>query len=199
MSCTPGAGAEELVVERDAPSEDDGVTGFFVYVSPDGNQLARLAHVGVGDAALAADGPRWSTTVGPVPAAGAIDVAVTAVDEAGNESGWYPIDAYYVSAGTSCHSGAPPAPEIVIIWRGGGSGEIEITVTPLAPDVVDYTVSADIDGAGFTSLPISSISDSTITPGEVIISASFVIWTLPTIYRVVAIDADGNASPPTER
>lgn len=190
-------------MEWDAPAEIDGeieVAGYWVYAASIGSGLARVERVMLSDAeAIDTTGDRWSTTAYPIPVTGSIDVAVTALDAADNESGWHPIDAFFMAGTPSCHTGPPPAPTIVRIARGAGSGEIDITVAPSVPDVVEYTISADIDGAGMTPLTPTIVAPSSISPPDTRITATFTNWSVPVTYRVVAIDAHGHVSAPTDR
>ncbi len=203
VSCIPGAGSGELTVEWDAPAEIDGeieVAGYWVYVASIGSGLERVERVVLSDAeTIDTTSDRWSATVYPIPVSGSIDVAVTALDAADNESGWYPIDAYYLAGTPSCHTGPPTAPTVVGIYRAAGSGEIDVIVSPPAPDVVEYRISADIDGAGMAPLDVTIVGPSSISPPNTRVTATFTNWSVPVVYRVVAIDAHGHVSAPTDR
>ena len=199
MACGPGAGSGEFDISWDAPGPDDEeITRFRIYVNEDGAGFATLNNLVVADGVIDMTrngGTRWAGTAYPVTAFVPLEIAVTAFDEAGNESGWNPIDAYYGGGALPCSTGAPPAPSLASIHRGAGSGEIDIEVTPPAADVVDYSVSADINGAGYVALTVLLITDSSLTPGDSRITAVGTEWSVPVDYQVIAIDAHGNSSP----
>jgi len=198
--CTRGGGSGEFGVEWNAPSDPTDIAGVNLYLSESGGSFNRIRKLplsgGQVDTSLSG-GTRWEAIAFPIPSGVPIELAVTTWDTAGNESGWHTTDAYFAYAAGPCNSGPPPAISDLVIWNGGGSGEITAVFTPPAPDVVDYRVEADT-GTGMVPLTVL-VQPGVPTPTQVQVVAQPVNWDIPTTYRVTPIDAHGNAGPPSDR
>jgi len=198
MACGGAGGSGEFSLSWEAPPDVTDITGVKVYLSESGGPFNRIHKFPLDAGAVGTTGPRWDVVAYPMPGGVPIELAVTHYDAAGNESGWYPIDAYYAGAGGNCWSGAPDAPVIQSVDGSAGSGEASLVITPPAPDVVSYRVWAD-SGDGMTELTILYMQDAPSSPGDVMVDTYPTEWSMATTFRVVAVDAHGHESTPTDR
>lgn len=197
--CGSGGGSGELYLEWDAPDDADEVTTVRVYTRELGGSFSRIEKVELPSEQVSTDGARWNTVVYPVDYGEPLEAAVTHGDEAGNESGWNPIDVFLTVAGVfgDCPSGPPPAPVLLAAQRGAGSLEVDLLVEMPVADVVAW--SAEIDqGSGFVPLTVLTTSAGP-APTETWVTVMTVDWTLPATYRVTATDAHGFTSASGER
>ena len=199
VSCSPGGGSMEFFLEWDAPSDPDDVFGIYVYVSENGGAFNRLIDTAISDGQVDTTidgGTRWGVTAYPIPSGAPLMLAVTTVDESSNESGWWPIDAYFGS-GQDCFTGPPPTPNIGIISPAGGSMETSIQILPNgsdpapAEDISFYQVLVD-NGTGFEEISISNQQNNAVTGGVDLIIYPF--DHAPADYQIAAVDYHGNVS-----
>ena len=199
VSCSSGGGSMEFFLEWDAPSDPDDVFGIYVYVSENGGAFNRILNTVIADGQVDKSidaGAKWGVTVYPIPSGVPLMLAVTSFDESFNESGWWPIDAYFGS-GLDCFTGPPPIPNIGIISPAGGSMETSIQILPNgsdpapAEDISYYQVLVDT-GTGFEEISISSQLNNAVTGG-----IDLIIYPLdhaPADYQITAVDYHGNMS-----
>ena len=204
VSCSPGGGSTEFFLEWDAPSDPDAIFGIYVYVSKNGGSYNRIINTVISDGQVNTDidsGARWGVTAYPIPSDAPLMLAVTVFDKNYNESGWWPIDAYFGS-GLDCFTGPPPTPNIGIISPAGGSMETSIQILPNgtdpapAEDISYYQVLID-SGTGFEEIPISSQQNNLATGG-----VDLIIYPLnhaPVDYQIKAVDYHGNVSATASR
>lgn len=196
VSCATGAGSSELSITWDAPPAEDEVTNVRVYERDPGGQFQRVAKLEVGDPNLTVGQTEWNAYVEGITWFEPRELAVTHGDAAGNESGWNPIDFWVSLTPPSCNTGAPDTPVIVSAQRGGGSGEIDLVVTVVAVDVVDWQVEID-QGAGFA--PGDLLLAQSSGAGAYVVTLQNVDNTVPASFRVRAVDGHGNTSGAGER
>lgn len=101
VTCAPGGGSQEVLLEWDAPSDPDDIVDVRLYVN-DGSGFARLDEFTVDSGQVMISSTRWSAVAYPVPVSTQVQMAVTFGDAAGNESGWNPIDVFYEYSGADC-------------------------------------------------------------------------------------------------
>jgi len=199
VTCGPGGGSTEFYLKWDAPAEPDDIHGINVYISENGGAYNRGLQELISEGVVAIDldgGTRWGIVISPVPADTPLMLAVTSFDVDYNESGWWPIEAYYGS-GLDCFTGPPDAPNIGIISPGAGSGETDIKILPNgsdpapAEDIISYTVLVDT-GSGFQEVPIISQSFKSSFSGYLLIVSPN--DHAPADYQITATDAHGNVS-----
>jgi hypothetical protein len=199
VTCDPSGGSTEFYLKWDAPAEPDDVHGINVYISQNGGAYNRGLQELISEGVVAIDldgGTRWGIVISPVPADTPLMLAVTSFDVDYNESGWWPIEAYYGS-GLDCFTGPPDAPNIGIISPGAGSGETDIKILPNgsdpapAEDIISYTVLVDT-GSGFQEVPIISQSFKSSFSGYLLIVSPN--DHAPADYQITATDAHGNVS-----
>lgn len=180
-----------MTLEWDEPAAPADVATIQIYMSEDGGPFARL-HTYSQDQLLAPGPGTWRANTFPVAFGVPIELAVTYDDEAGNESGWNPVDAWVPFAGASCNSGAPATPTIVSAQRGAGSLEVDLLVEASAPDIASW--SAEIDqGSGFAGLTVLG-TQAGPAADQVWVTVMSVDWTQSAIYRVRATDHHGQTS-----
>ena len=199
VTCDPSGGSTEFYLKWDAPAEPDDIHGINVYISVNGGAYNRGLQELISEGVVAIDldgGTRWGIVVSPVPADTPLMLAVTSFDVDYNESGWWPIEAYYGS-GLDCFTGPPDAPNIGVISPGAGSGETNIKILPNgsdpapAEDIISYTVLVDT-GSGFQEVPIISQSfESSFSGYLLVVSPND---HAPADYQITATDAHGNVS-----
>lgn len=103
VTCAPGGGSQEVLLEWDAPADPADIVDVRLYVN-DGSGFVRTNKFTIDSGQVLISSTRWSAVAYPVPVATHVSMAVTVGDEAGNESGWNPIDVYYEYSGADCLS-----------------------------------------------------------------------------------------------
>ena len=98
LTCELGGGSGEAVLRWDAPADPADVETIKIYVNEDSAGFVRL-HAYTQDELLSADSAEWMALAMPVPYTTPLEFAVTHSDANGNESGWYPIDAFLSFSG----------------------------------------------------------------------------------------------------
>ena len=199
VECLPSGGSGEFLLQWESPQEPDDVFGIYAYVSENNGPYNRVLETLISDGAVNTGidgGTKWGVVIYPLPGDTPLMLAVTTFDENYNESGWWPIDAYFGS-GLDCFTGPPPTPNIGIISPAGGSMETSIQILPngtdpsTAEDIASYAIQVDT-GSGFEEIAISNLQVNTVTGGVDLIL--YPIDHAPTDYRITAIDYHGNSS-----
>lgn len=188
VTCT-ATSTTSVSVSWAAPVAEEDVVRYKLYVDAGDGPFVQRGTVEVDEAAGAsADPERHAATVAQVPVATPVDIAVTAFDASGNESGWNPVGIWYLGNGGSCNAGAPSEVSSATISRGAGSSEVNMTFLATAEDIESYDVAVNQAGGAPSVVLIQPAGQSVaVVIGGIDYDAPFSI-------DVTAIDFHGNAS-----
>ena len=108
LKCLATSTEGEILVEFDALSNPDALSSVRAYLGADDGPMINQGFRPISEVDTAREGgTRWAVAVRSVPAGVPLRLAVGSFNLLNQESGWWPIEAYYNGPGNPCGDGSP--------------------------------------------------------------------------------------------